>query len=128
MKLTITIDGRASWLILKDAWSRRDMREWEQATNPAGVLSAEEASGEAPMPTVDERTARLESRVWGLLDRWSSEAHLEISGERIVHRVGELTPEDGLDMDAALYRFLMQAPWTAFQERSRLGEPTVERS
>jgi hypothetical protein len=131
MKLAITVDGHESYLVLKDSWSRRDLRDWEAATDQYDVLTPEEKAKppkERPVLNNDERAARMEARAFALLDSWCSEARLVVTPERTVHRVAELTPADGLDMDASLYRFLMQAPWAAYRERSRLGEPTVERS
>jgi len=58
MKLTITVDGHESYLVLKDSWSRRDLREWDKATDHTNVWTAEEmAFGIAPSraPGVERR-------------------------------------------------------------------------
>lgn len=133
MKLTVTIDGHESYLVLKDRWSRRDLREWGEATdtNLANVLTDDERAMPAdqrPLLSTEERQERMEARALTLLDSWCTEAYLVVTPDRAVHRPAELTPDDMLAMDASLVTFLFSAPWAAYRERSRLGEPTVERS
>jgi len=48
----------------------------------------------------------MEARALALLDSWCTEAYLVVTPERAVHRPAELTPDDMLDMDASLVRFL----------------------
>lgn len=131
MKLTMTVDGHESYLVLKDSWSRRDLRAWDEATDQTNVWTDEEAAlprAERPSLSTDERQERMEARALALLDSWCTEAYLVVTPERAVHRPAELTPDDMLAMDASLVKFLFSAPWAAYRERSRLGEPTVERS
>ncbi len=131
MKLTITVDGRESYLVLKDSWSRRDLRTWDEATDQTNVWTDEEMAlprAERPALNAEERAERMEARALALLDRWCTDAHLVVTPERVVERPADLTPDDMLDLDASLVRFLFSAPWAAYRERSRLGEPTVERS
>ena len=131
MKLTVTIDGHESYLVLKDSWSRRDLRAWDEATDQDNAWTPEEMAlprAERPALSIEERQERMEARALALLDSWCTEAYLVVTPEHAVHRPAELTPDDMLDMDASLVRFLFSAPWAAYRERSRLGEPTVERS
>jgi len=131
MKLTMTVDGHESYLVLKDSWTRRNLRDWDEATDATNVWTAEEMAlprADRPALSTDERQERMEARAMGLLDSWCTEAYLVVTSERAVHRPAELTPDDMLAMDASLVRFLFGAPVAAYRERSRLGEPTVERS
>lgn len=131
MKLTITVDGHESYLVLKDSWSRRDLQTWDEATDQANVLTPEELAlpkAKRPALSAEERQERMEARALALLDRWCTDARLVVTPERVLERPADLTPDDMLDMDASLVRFLFSAPWAAYRERSRLGEPTVERS
>jgi len=131
MKLTITVDGHESYLVLKDSWSRRDLRTWDEATDQANAWTPEEMAlprAERPALSAEERQERMEARALALLDRWCTAASLVVTPERVVERPADLTPDDMLDMDASLVRFLFSAPWAAYRERSRLGEPTVEQS
>lgn len=101
MRLEITVDGALYWIVMKDAWTRRDLREWWQALE----LQGEE--GDA---------AQL-----ALLERWSTGCHLVDQDGNVYDQVSALSSEALDNLDAAQVRLVFTAPSAAYEQRASLG-------
>jgi hypothetical protein len=101
MRLTLTLDNTEHWIDLKDVWSRRDLRAW------LDLLGTPGAGGDG------EQLA--------LLSGWSSACHLVDIDGVVYERVSALSSEALDNLDAAVLRFVFNAPTAAYEQRASLG-------
>ena len=121
MRLEIEVDGGTYWLDVKDHWTQRNRRTWTRAgeLHPDDFDSID--SSEAAVRRTNE--AKL-----ALLRQWSTGCYLIDDDGKEFHSVDEIALDDLENMDAAFFRFLLNAPLDAWDMRSRLGEPKGRQS